>query len=128
MLFEDQPSNVRNAADREQVKRASRIASRRNRELKTALFQVMATPEGRRVFWGLLETCGVHRSVWEASAKIHYNAGRQDVGHEIESDLIGTSEEQFEQMRKEARARYRQDQSELQAGRTQPATDESEDA
>lgn len=38
---------------------------------------------GRRVLWDIMAHCRVFESIWEPSARIHYLAGRQDVGHMI---------------------------------------------
>lgn len=94
-----------NAADPAQVKQAGRRArSRRVQEL-VDLRAVLALPEGRRLLWRLLQHAGVFRSVWESSAKIHYNAGRQDFGHFIMVDVMEAQPEAYLQMQQESRER-----------------------
>jgi hypothetical protein len=96
-------SHQKNVADEAQVKNAASRADRvRERELKD-LRQVLSTIEGRRFVWGLLGAAGVNRSIWEPSAKIHYNAGRQDVGIELQRSVVEASEEAFLQMMKESK-------------------------
>lgn len=78
---------VQNAADPGQVKDAKRKERhQRDRELSD-LVVVLATEEGRRFVWRLLEHCGAFASVWHPSAMIHYNSGKQDVGHFLLAEL-----------------------------------------
>lgn len=78
---------VRNASSEKQVKSAEKkLEVKRLNELED-LRWVLSDPRGRRVLWRILDFCSVFRSIWEASAKIHYNAGRQDVGHFVQSEV-----------------------------------------
>lgn len=98
-------SAVRNVADPSQVAQASEKEKfGRDLELDDLRF-ILATQQARRVFWRLLKYAGVHESIWEPSAKIHYNAGRQDFGHFIESEIIEADEEFLFQMMKESQER-----------------------
>ncbi len=92
---------VKNAADEEQVKEADqKVKSQRDRELSD-LRIVLDLPEGRRVFWRILEFCGIHESVWHPSALIHHNSGKQDVGHFIMAEIVKADQEFFYQMMRE---------------------------
>lgn len=78
---------VRNAADPRQVKRGKESeAHRHDREL-AELRDVLQTIEGRRVLWRFLEKCGVFESIMETSARIYYNAGKQDLGHYLLGEI-----------------------------------------
>ena len=44
---------------------------------------VLNDEQGRRFLWRLMAECHTFESVWHASARIHYNAGQQDLGHMI---------------------------------------------
>ena len=112
---------VKNAADPQQRNRAVRLERRRDARLRAALKVVMGSPEGRLVMWELLRTCGVYSSVWEASAKIHYNAGRQDVGHELLADLHDVAPELYLTMEREMRTLAKREQDEIDAGHLKPA-------
>jgi hypothetical protein len=128
MLYgKSRPALQRNAADPKQRNRAERIERRRAQRLKAAITDVMKTQPGRLVMWELLSTCGVFRSVWEASAKIHYNAGRQDVGHELQADLHEVDTDLYLLMEKEARVLAAREQAEIEAGHTSAATDEGDE-
>lgn len=72
---------VKNAADEKQVKEAkSREHVGRKLELSD-LQKVLQTAEGRRVIWRLISHCQVFGSIYHGSSLIHYNSGKQDVGH-----------------------------------------------
>jgi hypothetical protein len=111
-----------NAADPRHVDFAGRKERRREELFRQALGLVLSTPEGRVVLWTLLERAGVFRSVWDPSAKIHYNAGRQDYGHELLALLVDTNEESYLLMEREARQRARRDTREAAAVQA-PAAD-----
>ena len=92
---------VKNANDKEQVRNAVRKEQlSRDKELND-LRAILSTAEGRRVIWRLLGHCKVHGSIWEQSARIHYNAGVQDVGHFIMAEVIAAGEEFLFNMMKE---------------------------
>lgn len=118
---------VKNAADPQQVERASRRERRWSAEFMTAIRQVLDTHAGRRMCWELLARAGVYRSVWDNSARIHYNAGRQDFGHELVALFLEADETLYELMEREARARAKADNRETDAGHTPPATPEGDE-
>lgn len=94
---------VKNAADESQVK-AAEVKEKlgRDRELSD-LAILLALPEGRRFIWRLLVKAGAFRSVWEPSARIHFNAGQQDFGHYIIGEVEDANQEAFFQMMREAK-------------------------
>jgi len=95
-------SFVKNAADPIQVKTASQKT--RNLELRETgdVLSVMSTKEGRRFMWRMLSECKIHESIWHPSAMIHYNSGRQDVGHWLEAQIIKADQNLYLIMQKEA--------------------------
>jgi len=100
-------SAVKNAADEQQVKDAvfnqKLLREREVEDLKV----LMAQPEFRRFAWRALAKCNVFGSVWENSARIHFNAGQQDIGHWLMAEIAKASEEGFLQMMKENRGEIR---------------------
>ena len=74
---------------------------------------MLNTVEGRYTLWTLLEDLGIFRSIWDPSARIHYNAGRQDAGHELMARIIAADPNRYEQMEREARARAKRLDSEM---------------
>lgn len=75
---EEHPDDVeaKEAAEAEKADAAERSAIL---DLKKTLEHDYA----RRVLWGIIEDCNVFLSIWDPSGKIHYNAGRQDVGQNL---------------------------------------------
>lgn len=117
----DARAQVRNAADPRQVARAARVERRRDETFRAALQVVMQSAEGRFVMWALLSRAGVYGSIWDASARIHYNAGRQDFGHELLADLTATDEMLYLQMETEMRAWQKREDRETDAAHTSRA-------
>jgi hypothetical protein len=92
---------VGNAADQEQVQVAEeKVQNRRERELND-LRSVLALPSGRRFLWRLMGHCKTFGSIWEQSARIHYNSGQQDIGHYVMAEITEAGEEFLFQMMKE---------------------------
>lgn len=122
-------SAVRNAADRDQVTRAERIERDRDDTSRRALQVVLAHPEGRMVLWDLLRRAGVYRSVWDQSSRIHYNAGRQDFGHELLALCLQADDRLYLLMEQEGRERAAHEQRTLSARppRTNGSTEEQTD-
>jgi len=113
---------VRNAADPAQVRRAARTDRDRANLLRTHLRAALSTESGRFVFWDLLGRFGVYRSIWTPNAQIHYNAGRQDCGHELVALLVDADEDLYLTMEREARARVTRERRETEAAQTPRAT------
>lgn len=106
---------VVNAADRQQVERAGRKQkNKRDQELQD-LRAMLQLAEGRRFIWTRLEKCNVFRSTWDASAKIHFNEGRRDVGLELMADIAAADENAFLLMMTEAQQRASQEKREQEA-------------
>ena len=115
-------AEVRNAADPEQVARAGRKTAKREAIRASNIKAVMSTGEGRAFMWELLERARVFESIWHPSAAIHYNAGRQDFGHELQALLLEVDEDLYDLMAREARARGKRDAAETDAVHTPSST------
>lgn len=72
---------VKNAANEKQVRRAKNKENLKDKDINSAFRKILNTPEGVQVLWHILEHCKSFESIWHPSALIHYNSGRQDVGH-----------------------------------------------
>lgn len=114
-------ADVKNAADEKQVSRAARKEQRKEAQRLVMTKAALATYDGRAFCWELLAKARVFESIWHPSAQIHYNAGRQDFGHELMADLIAADEQLYLTMETEARARARRDNAETDAAHTPPA-------
>ena len=74
---------VKNAASEKQVASANQKEKfKRSEEIQDMRF-VMNTIQGRRFVWRLMGHCKSFQSIYEQSARIHYNSGKQDVGFYI---------------------------------------------
>ena len=94
---------TKNAADAAQVKEGERKAKHgRDRELDD-LSKLLATPQFRRFIWRVMGKCKTFESIWENSARIHFNAGQQDIGHYLMSEIVEANEEALLLMMKEAK-------------------------
>jgi hypothetical protein len=94
-----------NAADEQSLaESAKREKNQRSQELDD-LQKILTMPEGRRVIWRFLEHTNAFASIWENSARIHYNAGRQDVGHFIIAEVEAAAQDALFVMMKEAKDR-----------------------
>ena len=97
------PAYVGNAADKKQVKEGGRKERDKRKDELADLKAVLDTDPGRRVMWRLMEQCKVFGSIWESSAKIHYNAGQQDLGHYLMGEVVAADEDALFKMMQEAK-------------------------
>lgn len=94
---------VGNAADAEQVGKATRTEQFQRDEELADLKHVIGTPMGRRVIWRLLSRAGAFRSTYDDHAsRMAYNAGQQDVGHFILAEVSEADPEAWMLMQIEA--------------------------
>lgn len=119
-----------NAADLEQIKYAERKEKRRMKQLEVAYRQVLATAAGRLVLWDLMfeartglahateEMPHLTASVWDPSSRIHYNAGRQDMGHFVQGRIRRADPRALVQMLEAALVEQLADEKEDEAVRT----------
>lgn len=92
-----------NVADEEQVKhQVSRVKRIREREMSDIRY-ILQSIQGRRFMWRLMEFCKPFESIWESSARIHYNSGKQDVGHFLMGEITEADDDKFLQMMREAK-------------------------
>jgi hypothetical protein len=117
-------SLVRNAADPKQVGHAARKERERTAARRARLAATLRSVEGRAALMDILEDCKVYESIWHPSAAIHYNAGVQDVGHQLLARIIEADEQLYETMEREARERRRRLEREIDAAHTARATDQ----
>lgn len=116
-------ARVANAADRGQVRRASRSErDLRERDLND-LRSVLSISEGRRVLWRVLSHCSVFESVFHPSnSQQSHNSGRQDVGHWLMSEIGEAGQSSLFQMMQEAKEAAEKAALENRAARTPSAT------
>lgn len=92
---------VKNATNEKQIRKAKKGEEHhRDQELED-LRKLINAPEGRRVLWRIMSKCKTFQTIWHNSALIHYNAGQQDIGHWLMSEITETGEESLFVMMKE---------------------------
>lgn len=98
-----------NAADKRAVRDAGRLERRFAEARRERLLGALNTPEGRGAIYDVLEDCGIYRSVFlQDSHATAYQAGKQDVGHQLQARILEADDRLYELMEREARARKRQ--------------------
>jgi hypothetical protein len=103
-MTEKNQAFVKNAADKEQVKEGSRKERDKRKQELLDLQVVLDLPAGRRLLWRFLTECKTFESIWESSARIHYLAGKQDLGHFIMAEIVAADEDSLLTMMKEAKS------------------------
>lgn len=113
----------RNAADAQQVRFAARKVQDTEARFRAALAAVLGTQDGRRVFAELLRRAGLDRTIYDHSGStMYFNEGRRNYGLELKATIVETSEELYELMEREERARQRSTDREADAVQTPSAT------
>lgn len=93
---------VGNAADSEQVHEAAEKIKLSKLNDAECLKAILETKQGRTVIWKWLKHCKVFESIYDSSARIHYNAGKQDVGHFLLAEVLQANKNAYLQMMQEA--------------------------
>lgn len=107
---------VGNAADRKQVRGAGK--KQRDSEMQRVgdLGAVMATPEGRRFVWWLLDKSGIHESTLRGGPTMAlYFAGKQDLSHMLLARVTKEHPDAYLLMQSEAITEQKQKQREDKA-------------
>jgi hypothetical protein len=108
-----------NTGDRGQVERGQRQENLDRIQYLADIRAVLQTPSGRRMLWQVLVNCRVFASVWDPSARIHFNEGRRNVGLELMGDLAAADEDAFMQMQNDAHLAMKQKRLEHQQNERQ---------
>ncbi len=109
--------------DKAELKLRNRLLRRRYERVAACLRAVMSTPEGRALFWEVLATTGVFTSVMRPPLDIHYLAGKQDLGHELQEDLLEVDADLYQLMERDMRALAKRDALEMDAHRARGHND-----
>lgn len=92
---------VTDAGSGKQIKRAEQKEMLLREQELADLTWVGSSAQGRRFLWRMLEKTRVFESIWENSAKIHFNAGQQDLGHFLMIEIQNAKQEILFEMMKE---------------------------
>lgn len=69
---------------------------------KNDLKTLMATPQGRRFFWGLLNMAGLYRTSFTGDNATFFNEGMRNLGLNIQARLLEAAESEYFLMIQEA--------------------------
>ena len=87
-------SEVKNAGDEGQVKKAVENAEFRRRKELNDIVEVLSTEQGRRLAWRILEWSGCEGTPKRATDEFTYMAiGSGDVGRWLKSEIISANED-----------------------------------
>lgn len=101
---------VRNAADKKQVGTAAKREKLRREQELADLRALLELPEARRFLWRLMAHCKTFGSVFSDARELTtYNAGRQDVGHFVMSEIVEADQAKLLVMMTESAAREKTD-------------------
>ena len=104
---------MKNAADREQVRTASRQSRQRESERLADFRTVLRMPEGRRLFGWLLEELQPRLQYWQSNAAaVGFQAARHDVGNWIKDRIDDADPDALLTMAIEGRAQAKQESGE----------------
>ncbi len=116
-------TSQKNAADVEKINAQGRVVRERERLERNDLATAMSTKIGRRVLWRMLTKCRVFESIYETNARIHFNAGQQDIGHWLMAEMMDADQQAWLAMQAEANARKLKDAELAEAGQMSSAGD-----
>lgn len=101
--------NEQRPADPASVKASKKEERQVDRQQMADLRELLDSPLFRRFIYRLLGECKVRNSIWEPSAKIHYLAGRQDIGHWVQFQIESANIEAVFTMLREEQQRQEGD-------------------
>lgn len=87
--------------DKVQIGKAEKIETGRSESLNEDLQYILKTENGRRVLRNIIAQCYVDNEIWTPSAMIHYLAGKQAIGFEIENWIKDVCPEVWIEMERE---------------------------
>lgn len=90
-------------SDPKEVEREQRRVNVLTRQNRDDLKAVLSSRQGRRWVSRLLEATRVLQSVWDPSSRIHWLAGRQDLGNEILRGILELDPNIYLDMLKESK-------------------------
>jgi hypothetical protein len=79
---------MKNASNPKQIANATKNARQQRIIHLQDMKDVMASVQGKKILHWILAECRVHQSVWQPSAAIHRDAGKQEIGHLIMRDMV----------------------------------------
>ena len=89
--------------------RAKLLEQERTKQRLEDIRELMALPSFRRFIWDQMSYCRVFSDGWDASARIHFNAGQRNVGLRMFAEIQSVCPELYAVMTKEQQEQERKD-------------------
>lgn len=91
------------------------IAKRRRERNLNDIRHIVATVEGRRLYWNLMVTCGIFKTTFTGETNgTMFNEGRRSIGLKMLYDLMEAKPSVFEQMKRENDSELKREQNEIE--------------
>jgi hypothetical protein len=94
-------SNPMNASDPQQIAEVEGKAKRKRDQSCADLLSVMATHEGRRFVWRILEGTGIYKLSYTGNSETFFNEGQRNVGLKLLSELQKITPSEYLKMTEE---------------------------
>jgi hypothetical protein len=91
-------SKPRNAADEEKIREEKTRQKLRQDNEDNDLRFLLATDQGRRFIWKLLEMCGVFKSSFTGSSETFFLEGQRNIGLKLLSDIMRVDPDSYLKM------------------------------
>ena|ERR1019366_3909337 len=91
-------SIIRDTGDKQSIERVAKKQENTRQQLREDYLALLNNASGRRVLWSIMAQCKTFESIWDPSSKVHYNAGRQDVGHFLMAKIMEVKPDAFTTM------------------------------
>ena len=90
-----------NASDPQQIAEVEGKAKRKRDQSCADLLSVMATHEGRRFVWRILEGTGIYKLSYTGNSETFFNEGQRNVGLKLLSELQKITPSEYLKMTEE---------------------------
>jgi hypothetical protein len=91
-------SKVKNAADENQIKIDREKNKFKQDTEDNDLKFLLASDQGRRFIWNMLEKCGVFKSSFTGSSETFFLEGQRNIGLKLMSDIMRVDPESYLKM------------------------------
>lgn len=91
---------VKNAANENEIKDAEIKVKLLEDQKENDLRYVLASDQGKRFIWGLLEACGIFKSSFTGSSETYFLEGQRNIGLKLLADVMKTDPEAYIKMYK----------------------------
>lgn len=91
---------VKNAANETEVREAEIKAKLAEDQRANDLRYMLASDQGKRFIWSLLESCGIFKSSFTGSSETYFLEGQRNIGLKLLAEIMKTDPEAYVKMYK----------------------------